>query len=403
MARGSIQKRVSAASGDTSYRARVEFPADPVTGKRRQLSETFATRKSAQSALATWLADIERGTAVDTSTMTVADFIRHWLDSVAAHKVRATTLVDYRHTIEKHIIPALGGYKVQRLTPAMVQRAYADKLAAGIGGRTVQLMHQRLSQALAQGVRWGTVSRNVCDAVEPPTVRASRPEPWTPAEARAFLAVAEADERSPLWLLALATGARQGELLGLRWQDVDLSRGTVTIRQAVAVLDGRIIFQAPKSRAAVRQVTLPADAVEVLRAHQVSQRRERIAAGDAWEDHDLVHATPLGLPYHPSNVLRSFYALMARAGVRRVRFHDLRHAHATWLVADGHSLPAVAERLGHSKSSITLDVYAHVVAASRDRAAESIGGWLRAEVQEGTEAAGVTPQTAVLPATVTKP
>lgn len=379
MARGSIQKRVSAANGDTSYRARVEFPADPVTGKRRQLSETFPTRKAAQSALATWLADIERGTAVDTSTMTVADFMRHWLDTVAAHKVRATTLADYRHTIEKHIVPALGGHKVQRLTPAVVQRAYADKLAAGIGGRTVQLMHQRLSQALAQGVRWGTVSRNVCDAVEPPRVQASRPEPWTPTEARAFLAAAAGDERSPLWLMALATGARQGELLGLRWQDVDLSRGSVTIRQAVAVLDGRVIFQAPKSRAAVRQVTLPADAVETLRAHQLAQRRQRVAAGDAWEDHDLVHATPLGLPYHPSNVLRSFYALMERAGVRRVRFHDMRHAHATWLVADGHSLPAVAERLGHSKSSITLDVYSHVVAASRDRAAASVGGWLRGD------------------------
>jgi len=161
MARGSIQKRVSTANGITSYRARVEFPVDPTTGKRRQLSETFPTRKAAQSALATWLADIERGTAVDTSSMTVADFMQHWLGTVAAHKVRATTLADYRHTIEKHVIPALGAHKVQRLTPAMVQRAYADKLSAGIGGRTVQLMHQRLSQALAQGVRGNGVPQRL--------------------------------------------------------------------------------------------------------------------------------------------------------------------------------------------------------------------------------------------------
>ena len=182
MAEGSIQKRQGPQG--PAYRARVEFPADPVTGNRRQRSATFRTKKEAQSALASWLSEIERGTAVDTSAMTVADFLTHWLDTVAAHRVRATTLADYRHTIQKHLVPSLGSHKVQRLTPTMVQRAYADKLGAGVGPRTVQLMHQRLSQALAQGVRWGTVGRNVCDAVDPPTVRVSRPDPWTPAEAR---------------------------------------------------------------------------------------------------------------------------------------------------------------------------------------------------------------------------
>ena len=372
--RGSIQKRHSAKGA--SYRVRVEYPADPTTGDRRQRSETFGTKRDAEAALARWVNEIERGTAVDTTRQTVAEFLTHWLDTVAAHRVRATTLEDYRATIAKHLIPGLGGVPVQRLTPAAVQAFYAAKLAGGCGPRTVQLCHLRLSQALKQGVRWGTVPRNVCDSVEAPRAVPARGRTWTPADARRFLADAETDGLHPLWLLALTTGARRGELLGLRWGDCDLAKGTVGVRQSVVICGNRPIIQAPKSRAGGRTVGLPPEAVAALKAHRARQNAARLAAGQVWDDHDLVFATGAGGPLNPANVVRSYARIVARAGVPRIRFHDLRHTHATWLIAGGQPITNVSERLGHAKTSITLDTYAHVVASTRDRAAEAVGALL---------------------------
>jgi len=374
MARGSIQKRQSAKG--MAYWVRVEYAADPTTGERRQRSETFRLKKDAEAALAKWLAEIDRGTAVDTTRQTVGEFLTHWLDTVAAYRVRPTTLEDYRYTVERQIIPALGSIPVQRLTAAHVQAFYAEKRAAGCGARTVQLCHLRLSQALKQGVRWGTVTRNVCDAVDAPRSKAKPGKTWTPGEARQFLAGTEGDALCPLWSLALTTGARQGELLGVRWQDLDFDRATLTIRQAVAVHKGRVIIQEPKSRAALRTIALPVESVAALRAHRVRQATARLATADAYADHDLVFATALGTPVHPSNVLRAFYRLIERTGVPRITFHGLRHTHATWLIANGTPITTVSERLGHAKSSITLDTYAHVVARTRDEAALAISGLL---------------------------
>jgi len=372
--RGSIQKRPSAKG--SSYRVRVEYPADPTTGERRQRSETFGTKREAEAALAKWVNEIERGTAVDTTRQTTGEFLTHWLDTVAAHRVRATTLEDYRATITKHLVPGLGNVPVQRLTPAAVQAFYAAKLAGGCGPRTVQLCHLRLSQALKQGVRWGTVPRNVCESVDPPKVTPGRGKTWTPDQARRFLAAAETDGYAPLWLLALTTGARQGELLGLRWEDVDLAKGSLSVRQALAILDGKPIIQAPKSRAAVRTIALPVETVAALKAHKARQNEARLKAGALWVDHGLVFATPTGQPIHPANVQRNHAKLQARAGVPRIRFHDLRHTHATWLITGGQPITSVSERLGHAKSSITLDIYAHAVTATQDRAALAVSALL---------------------------
>lgn len=379
--KGSIQKRIGPQG--VAYRVRVEYPPDPVTSKRRQRSETFERKKDAETALAKWVAEIDRGTAVDTTKMTVAEFLRHWLDASAKHRVRATTFEDYQATIDKHIIPEIGSIPVQRLTAAQVQAFYSKKLTAGSGSRTVQLCHLRLSQALAQGVKWGTVARNVCDGVEAPRSTAKKGKTWTPDEARRFLKAAEKDGYSPLWLLALTTGARQGELLGLRWQDLDLVAGTMRIQQTVAVHQAKPIIQAPKSEAANRTIGLPSEAVAELKAHRDRQAFERKAAGDLWEELDLVFATSAGGVVHPSNVLRNFYKLMERAKVTRIRFHDLRHTHATWLLGNGEPVATVSERLGHARSSITWDTYAHVIASTRDRSAETVSALLFGQEEAG--------------------
>ena len=172
----------------------------------------------------------------------------------------------------------------------------------------------------------------------------------------------------------------------MRWRDLDLATGTMAVRQSVAMVGGKPTIQAPKSRAAERTILLPAEAVAALRLHKDRQAFARAKVGELWADLDLVVATGAGGPLRSANVTRAFGRIVERAGVPRIRFHDLRHTHATWLIAAGHPITAVSERLGHAKVSITLDTYAHVVAKTRDWAAEAVSALLFGP-DKGTEGA----------------
>lgn len=368
MARGSVQKRI-ATNGKAAYRVRVEYDADPITGKRRQSSESFRTRKEADRRLASWLSEIERGTAVRPDTMTVSDLLEQWLTTVAAHQVRETTVAGYRATIRLHIVPDLGTIPVQRLTAARVQAFYAAKLATGTGSRTVQLCHLRLSQALSQAVRWQIVPSNVCDNVKSPTVRYKRGETWDGDQLRRFIAASASDSLAPLWDLLATTGMRRGEALGLRWRDIDLERGTATVAQSVVTLAGAPLIQEPKTTAGRRSLGLLPATVAALRAHRLAWIARKLAAPpELWRDHDLVICTAIGSPINPNNVQRNFERIVAAAGLPRIRVHDLRHSHATLLLAEGIPVHVVSRRLGHAKTSITVDTYAHVM-AGQDEAA----------------------------------
>ena len=302
---------------------------------------------------------------------TVGELLDRWLNTVARHKVKPTTLEDYAFTIRKHLTPALGTIPVQALNSATVQTFYSDRIDAGIGARTVQLCHQRLSQALALAVREGVVTRNVCTATDPPTSRPTPAEVWTAQEARAFIAASMHDTYAPLWQLALGTGLRRGELLGVRWQDLDLDGRQLSVRQTVALLGGAPSVQSPKSPAARRTIKLSAGIVDSLAKHRVAQVARRLAA-ESWKDGDLVFCTGEGNPINPNNLYRNFDAIIAAAGVKRIPPHGMRHTHATLLLAAGTPIKAVSERLGHAKTSITLDTYAHVLPDMQDRAVRAI-------------------------------
>jgi len=369
----------------TSYLVRVEYPPDPVTGKRRQRSKSFTTKKEAEKELAKWLVEIERGTAIEGSKMTVGEYLLHWVDTVARHNVRVTTYESYRWMIAKHIIPTLGSVPLQKLTAAQVQGFYSEKLSGGASPRLVHLCHLRLRQALTQAVKWNMVSRNVTDAVDAPTVRYKRGGTWTPAEARTFLAAALSDGYSPLWHLALATGMRRGELLGLRWQDVDEKRGTIAVFQNVVAYKGAALIQEPKTPAARRTVILDPMCLSLLRAHRKRQAARQLAAGPEWRNLDLIFTTPDGGPINPNNVSRNFAVIMQRAEQQRkaehldslplprIRFHDMRHTHATLLLQEGEAVHTVSARLGHANAAITLSIYAHVTPSMQESAASTIG------------------------------
>lgn len=215
MARGSIVKKKSALTGKVSYQARVELPPDPVTGKRKQGSETFRTRELAQKRLTARLNEIEQGTAVAPDKITVAMLLTDWLEKVARHKVRPTTMQGYRFTIEHYLVPELGTVPVQKLTKAHLQKLNSALFDQGKKDRTIQLCHMRLSQALDWAIEMGYVVRNVCQGFKDrPTPKKRKPTIWTPQQVELFLD--EAGDWRPLFETMIFTGLRRGEALGLR-------------------------------------------------------------------------------------------------------------------------------------------------------------------------------------------
>jgi integrase len=368
--KGRIEKRTG--PHGPAYRIRVELPPDPVTGERKRASKTVTTKREAERLLAEWVNEINCGTVVEPATVTVGELLHSWLRTVAAYRVRATTLEDYEATIENHIIPRLGSVKAQRLTADAVQAFYSDLREQGVGARTVQLCHLRLSQALAQAVKWGILHRNVCQAVDAPHVTPKRGKVWTAEEARRFLAAGAGTQLEALWVLIATTGLRRGEALGVRWQDLDLDERILRVRQSVVIYQNKPVMQEPKSPSARRTIKLAPEAVAMLRTHRTAQLECRLALGSLWHDNDLVFCTGDGKVLNPNNLYRTLDKVMARAGVPRIRLHDLRHSHTTLLLAAGTPIKAVSERLGHAKTSTTLDIYAHVLPDMQDAAAETV-------------------------------
>lgn len=362
-----------------AYRVTVDFPPDPITGKRKQRTETFRTRKEAESREREWMVEIERGTAVDSTKMTVAEYLQHWLETSVKHTVRQSTFRSYAQLVRSHIVPALGSIPLQKLQAVQIQAFYAEKLSGGradgekggLSPRTVRYIHTVLREALHQAVRWGLLVRNACDATDPPRAVRPQTQTWAKDEARAFLMVAEQDKWNPLWLIALTTGLRRGELLAIRWKDVDLAKGVLHVRQSLNATGGHRYFEAPKTARGRRVVALSGASVAALKAHRVRQNERRLQSA-AWEDRDLVFTTSEGGPLWPDDVSHRFGELVRQAEVTRIRLHDLRHTHATLLLKEGVHLKIVSERLGHTSIQITGDVYSHVTPDMQQGAAQHI-------------------------------
>lgn len=290
------------------------------------------------------------------------------------------------------MVPALGKRKLVSLRPDDLLKRYARSRAAGMAPRSVRQMHAILHRALEQAVRWDYVRRNVADAVDAPAFPRFELTPPTPGEvARLIDAAAEHEDRlRALWCVAALSGCRQGELLGLRWQDVDLEAGVLHVRQTLIGLEGTLPrFGEPKTAHSRRTVTLSGEAVAALRDHRQRQLAERLALGPDYAEHDLVFAAPTGAPLRARSVTRAFNAALRRAGLReQTRFHDLRHAHATIMLQADVRPKSASARLGHSTIAFTMDLYTHALGALDQEAAERVQRAVRgpATAAKGTDA-----------------
>ncbi|WP_199583999.1 tyrosine-type recombinase/integrase [Blastococcus sp. TF02A-30] len=305
---------------------------------------------------------------------TVGQWLEHWLDTIAARKVRPSTLVRYRQLVANQLVPGIGHHRLDRLQPEHVEKLYSDLQDGGLSPASVLQAHRVLSRALKVAMQRDRVARNVCALVDPPSVERDEVRPLSGQDARRVLEAARGRRNAARWSVALALGLRQGEALGLTWDTVNLDAGTLTVRQALQRQPGRgLVLVQPKSRAGRRTIALPGPLRDALRAHRAAQAAERIAAGSRWEDGNLVFCQENGRPLDPRSDHRAWRALLAEAKVPPARLHDARHTAATLLLQQGVPARVAMEILGHSQISLTLGTYSHVVPELAEDAARRMG------------------------------
>lgn len=370
---GSVFKRKS----DARWQANLTLP----DGKRK--SFYGGTKREALAKLDLARADLLHGLPVRSDERLTAG--AYFPDYLAAHRleIRAQSVDTYDSLVRTHVIPRLGRVQLTKLTPGTLERFYADLMrptsegGGGLAASSVGVVHAIMRSGLDRAARHGLVARNVADLVSAPRAPRREIRPLTREQARRLLDAAQGDRLECLLALALHTGMRHGELLALRWEDLDLELAQLRVRRTLARVRGRgLIFNEPKTHASRRRIALASPAISALRAQRTRQLEERLVAGAAWTDGDLVFASPVGTVLEPGAVRRVLRRLLRRAGLPAIRFHDLRHTCATLLLQANVNPKVVSERLGHSSVAMTLDVYSHVLPGMQEDAAEVIAAAL---------------------------
>ena len=346
---------------DGRYQARLYLvKAD---GTRTRKAFYGATREEVAGKLNDALSNRGKGipVAVD-ERQTVKTFLEGWLAAIKGN-VRPKTYVGYEVYCRLHTIPEIGKVRMSKLTPQQLQALYSKKFSEGLSSTTLNHLHAMIHRALDQAVRWGVVARNVADLVDPPRPRRLEMKTLSPDQARTFLEAAAGDRLEALYILAITTGMRQGELLGLRWRDVDLDDAVLRVTGTMQRISKQGIgVSEPKTAGSRRQIALTTMAVAALKRRHKEQSEERLAAGPEWQDSDLVFGNKYGRPIESTNLIRrSFKPLLKAAGLPALRFHDLRHTAATLLLRKKVPVKIVSEMLGHSQVGITLNIYSHVL------------------------------------------
>ncbi len=332
-------------------------------GKRKRKYFYGDTRKEVQEQLTAALREQQQHVLIVSDKMTVEQFMRKWLDEVVQpprRRIRTHHLYD--ENVRLYINPMLGKIALSKLTPLDVQGFVNALVARGYKPRTVQIAHGILRNALNQALRWGMVQRNVASLVTLPKAQKVKQKFLKPEEARILLENIKGDRLEALFTVALALGLRKSEALGIRWQDIDFESKTATIQVELVYNKKKFMLEPLKTDNGRRNLALPQFALDALLLHRDRQSQDQAALGEHWaNDFGLVFTTSLGTPLGGRNVTRSFHRLLAKAGLERMRFYDMRHTCASLLLAQGVPLRVVMEVLGHSQISLTANTYTHVI------------------------------------------
>ncbi len=375
--RGHLKKR------NNSWTIVVYLGRDPQTGKKRYHWQSVkGTKKQADKELTALLTRLEEGTYTKTTKMTVAEYLEQWLRDYADTNTAPRTAERYRQMVRLHLVPNLGHIPLQQLRPDHIQSFYSKSLnegrldgKGGLSARSVHHLHRVLSEALNHAVKWGLVVRNSANAVDPPRPEKKETTTISTEDIPRLLYQARELEHASglpyymLFYMALHTGMRRGELLGLRWGDTDIDIASISVNRSLQVLkDGTLVIREPKTQKSRRLISMtPSLAVE-LRQYRSLQKTTRLYLGNPLTNGDLVFAHADGSPLIPDSISAAFKKVSKRAGLS-LRLHDLRHSHATLMLKSGIHPKIVSERLGHATIAFTLDTYSHVVPGLQEAAA----------------------------------
>jgi integrase len=347
-----------------------------VTLNGRRLTTYRKTQRECREWLKEIIAQIDEGLTIAGARATLTDYLERWLET-SKPSLRTRSWQQYSQIVRQHIIPSIGTIRLKDLRPDQVQLFYTAKIDNGTGVRTVQLIHAVLHRSLAQAMKWGLIARNPSDPVDKPRPKRTEMHTLDLEQVRALLKVVEGEPLEALYHLAVTTGLRQGELLGLRWTDLHWETGTLHVQRQLLYVRGRgFVFAEPKSAAGRRVVTLGAAMLGKLREHRERQELRCRIVGERWQDNELIFPSSIGTPIEARNLVRSLRQLTRQAGLPEIRFHDLRHTAATLMLQQGVHPKVVQERLGHSTISLTLDTYSHVLPSLQQDAADKLDSLL---------------------------
>ncbi|HLS10431.1 site-specific integrase [Lentibacillus sp.] len=365
--KGSIIKR------GNKYSFILDIGKDPVTKKRKQKRVSgFTSKKKAQKAMNEMIADLQRGTYIEPSSETLDEYLDRWLQHKKT-RVSPSTYEFYASYINNHIKPALGNIKLFDLKPRDVQMFFDGLLEKGdLSKRSIHHIHRILSNALDSGLKAGDIQHNAAKAVEPAKVAKKEMKYWDMDTLRQFIDYTRQEPFFIAWYLAAFTGMRQGEILGLKWDAIDWENKTIHVKRSLKRVEGKRVIADLKNTSSYRSIAISDSDIFELKRHYNRQQSIKMEIGEDYQDDNLIIATATGNYVYHSNLLRSFKKCIADVGVERIRFHDLRHTHASMLFALQTHPKIVQERLGHSSIQVTLDTYSHMLPNMQSAVAESL-------------------------------
>lgn len=384
-----MQGRIIELIKGKKYKIIIEAGKDPATGRRKRIVRRVSGRKpDAERLCAKILLELEQGTYIEPSRETLGEYLNHWLKTYAINKA-PSTYNGYERIAKKHIIPQLGHILLTKLQPMHIQEYYSNRLqegrrdkSGGLSPTTVRKHHALLREALEHALKWQKIHRNPADLTEPPVPQEAEIFPLEPDELDIVLDAAAGYRDKYLYTVAAYTGMREGELLALTWAntDIDNKEPVCRVRQTVGFIPkkGFIFRPTAKSKKACREIPLPDIAVEALKKQRLMVKEEMLRAGPRYDKTlNLVFPNKIGKPMDPSDMTGRFKDLVIRTGFPRVRFHDLRHSHATMLLKQGIHPKIVQERLGHQTIGMAMDKYSHVIKGMQREAVDKLNKYLK--------------------------
>ena len=338
----------------------------------RRLTRYARTQAECRDWIKETLTKIGNGLTFQGTQVTLEQYIPSWLDGKEISQ-RPQTVMQYRQIAYQHILPNIGKMRLQEIQPPHLKKLYLMKREEGRGARTVQLIHIVLHCVLKQAVRDGILGRNPADAVERPKVETKEFHVLTAEQAQRLVIASQNTRYGTLFYLALMTGMREGELLGLKWSDLDLAKGTLNVQRQLQHVKGQgFVLVPPKTKAGRRKVKLGQETLDRLAIHREHQSLQKAVSGERWEENDLIFPNTIGKPAACEHMYQEFKRVLRKNDLPDIRFHDLRHTSLSFLLDSGTPVNTVQQRAGHSKASVTTDTYGHSMGHSEDQAAITI-------------------------------